>query len=1062
MVEPLPDNVNPPDGPRPPNDQPTLVDMRPDKLLPKAGAGEDEHNLPTNTDFTLHSPVPIPPLPLERLGDYELLAEIARGGMGVVFRARHVHLHRVVALKMILGGLLARPDDLQRFQTEAEAAAQLQHPGIVALYEIGTHEGQPYISMEYVQGSSLAQLAAAGPVPGLTAARYLEKTARAVHFAHSKGILHRDLKPANVLLDEQDQPKVTDFGLAKLLQTDSGQTRTGVVIGTPSYMSPEQASARKDLGPECDVYSLGAILYELLTGRPPFRGETALATLALVAEQEPVLPRLLNPKVDLDLETICLKCLEKAPARRYRSAEALAEDLARYQNGEPIAARRVGTVGRAVKWCRRKPAAALLLAVSALAVLTLVIGGLAFGVIQRDLRDEAERQHREADRAKLQAQSHEEGMRRLLYLAQFHLARHAWDAADLDRAEDLLAHWFPQRGRPDRPDLRGWEWYYLSGLCRGRYSLRGHEGRVSALAYRPDGQQLATAGADGQILLWDPANGQVERELKRAHQKLITTLAYSPNGKLLASGSVDGTVKVWNPATGKTIHTLAKHKDHVASISFSPDGKRLVSGSGDHTIMVWNVDTGSRLLTFKGHDAAVSQVLFSPDESLLASAGEDGTVKLWKAAQDQLLHTLRGHHGEVKSLAFSHDGKVLASGGGWSGIPGEVRLWNCQTGAEIGPRYSHVDKVLCLAFSRDGKLAVAGRGGLVRVWDTGKRSEAFSFRGDPQNVYAVAFSPNGRRLAAAGQAGMVRLWNTAGGEGEKLLETRTSRLVAVAFSRDNQFLAAGGGISHRFGEVKVWPLGSRRKFFGLSGHRDVVRCIAFSPTRQQLAAGGDDHTVRIYNLKTRKQIASCRHPNAVRAVAYSPDGATLASAGFDDKIYLWNALTGAREGMLRGHTNYVLALAFSRDGRRLASGGYDRTVRIWDLAARQEAFAFRGHKGATTALAFSPAGDQLVSGSTDKTLRVWDLKERKQHMKLEGSAGRVATVAYSADGLRIACAGDDKTIHLWDVVTHQEILTLEGPASFITSIALSPDNRRLACADNNTAIRLWEAEVAED
>ena len=281
---------------------------------------------------------------LSRFADFELLAEIGRGGMGVVYKARQVRLNRIVALKMILGGALADKDDLGRFETEAAAAAQLQHPGIVGLYEFGSHENQPYFSMEYISGSNLLQRVADGPLPSRIAAAYLEATARALHFAHQRGIIHRDLKPANILLDEHDRPRVTDFGLAKVLATDSGQTRTGAVLGTPSYMAPEQAAARKDIGPACDVYSLGAILYELLTAKPPFKGETALATLSQVSNQDPVLPRLLNPAVDRELETICLKCLEKDPARRYDSAEALADDLRRYLQGEPIGALRLGAV----------------------------------------------------------------------------------------------------------------------------------------------------------------------------------------------------------------------------------------------------------------------------------------------------------------------------------------------------------------------------------------------------------------------------------------------------------------------------------------------------------------------------------------------------------------------------------------------------------------------------------------------------------------------------------------------------------------------------------------------
>ncbi|MCC6419996.1 MAG: serine/threonine protein kinase, partial [Gemmataceae bacterium] len=278
--------------------------------------------------------------PPRRFGDYEVLAEVARGGMGVVYKARQVELNRVVALKMILGGRLASEEDLQRFRTEAEAAAGLQHPNIVQFYEVGVIDGQHFFSMQFIDGCTLAQRLSAGPLPPRHAARYARQIARAVHFAHRRGILHRDLKPSNILIDADDEPHVTDFGLAKRLGgSDSGQTRTGSILGTPSYMAPEQAAGKKQVGPTTDVYGLGAVLYDLLTGRPPFRSDTPMDTVMQVLETDPVPPRLLNPKIDTDLETIVLKCLEKDPRRRYPTAEALAEDLQRYLNGDSIHAR---------------------------------------------------------------------------------------------------------------------------------------------------------------------------------------------------------------------------------------------------------------------------------------------------------------------------------------------------------------------------------------------------------------------------------------------------------------------------------------------------------------------------------------------------------------------------------------------------------------------------------------------------------------------------------------------------------------------------------------------------
>jgi eukaryotic-like serine/threonine-protein kinase len=287
-------------------------------------------------------PAPLFELPA-RLGDYELLEEIGRGGMGIVYRARQISLDRVVAVKMILRGTLASPDDLARFRAEAEAAARLDHPNIVPVYEVGEIEGQPYFSMKFVAGTTLARRLAEGPMLPREAAAVLLPVARAIHFAHRQGLLHRDLKPSNILIDEDGQPHVTDFGLAKRITDNTGLTHTGAIIGTPSYMAPEQVGGnRGEIGPSSDVYSLGSILYQMLTGRPPFQAASPVDTLLMVLEQDPVPPRLLNAKADRDLEMIALKCLQKPPDLRYHSADALAHDLTAYLAGDPVSARSGG------------------------------------------------------------------------------------------------------------------------------------------------------------------------------------------------------------------------------------------------------------------------------------------------------------------------------------------------------------------------------------------------------------------------------------------------------------------------------------------------------------------------------------------------------------------------------------------------------------------------------------------------------------------------------------------------------------------------------------------------
>ncbi len=1083
---------------------------------PTSGPAEQSLGHPTDRPLT-------PAIP-----GYEFLEELGRGGMGVVFKARHLKLNRIVALKMILSGELASEQETQRFRTEAETIAQIQHPNIIQIFEISEHEGRLFLSLEYCGGGSLERLLRGTPLPATEAVHLMVTLAGALEHAHLCGVVHRDLKPANILLQDLSPqtaqlpgtgatqpgdragaalssatrslgpqstlvPKITDFGLAKMVN-GAGHSPTNMLMGSPPYMSPEQARG-KEVGPLSDVYSLGATLYECLTGRPPFRAATIRETLRQVQKEEPVPPRHLQSKIPRDIETICLKCLQKDPSRRYTSAGELREDLQRFLDGKAIRARPVGWTEQTWRWCRRNPVVAGLLALVVLLVLAgMIVGSIALVVID-NARQRADENRQKADtnaarevEARTKAdRSAEENRDRLIRL---HIATGTRALDAQDRASALC--WYLHAWRSDRldPESERNHRLRLASVLSAGPQLVGigfHHQPVQDAAVSPDGNRLLSYTVEGrEVYLWDPTASRLAVGPLR-HEGEIRHACYSWDGRLVGTAAADRSACIWDATNGKRLWKL-DHPTGVAWLAFRPGTAQVITVDDQGTLYGWDTTTGQPAGVLPRSESKIWYVAFSENGRLLVTADQDNHARVWDASTGEAKSPPLPHGALSQEEAYFHykrwptfnaEGTLLLTA-----VKQALYLWNANTGQAHWPTERRLEEnqpVLHVAFNRRGDRIMASNGYVAPVLRVEDGREVLRLVHPRTNQYAT-FSHDDRHVISVSSGGSVHVWDASTGQAVDLPLPCADFVRRVGFFPDNRrFFAASLD-----GTLRIWSLPTTDDLLTAysvdCGRAD--NCVVVTPQGSETFSPDGSLLARFgpagveVQRRTEEQQVLWRLPGPVRWVRFTGDGRRLLAANRVE-VHSFDARTGQQfgkpiplDGSLdpRDFALRTTRIVPNADGKRVATLDDPRTISVWEVATGQRllgplrdfnrsphVFGPPESQGRIAHPRLTPDGQTLVLGiSSSGILAAWDVASGKALYQLKKYSGYLHELAVSADGSSMLAVSSNTIARLYDTRTGAPL----GPALVHTGTVsngdIAGDGVRVVTREGVIA-RIWDA-----